>query len=339
MESQTKTFYNFGMLHFIVNIRGGSGKALLKWNKIQKILKEKNIKYKTHITQKAGHASEIARELRKLSLSEENDVRLVVVGGDGALNEVINGIGRNEKGEVMPENFSKIKIGLIPTGSGNDFSRGMKIPRHDPRKALEKILSSDGNKKIDLGIATVLDDDFHDERKRKNLFAISSGFGLNAIVGTGINTAKIKKILNFIHLGKLSYGFYTIQTLFTMKTYSVNLKFDNEEPKTFKKTIFLANMNLKSEGGGIPMNPNAKADDGKISMCMAHGVPKIMTFFFFPFLLFGLQKNLPGFLLKDCKKLEIASDKPSVLHTDGEFRGNVKKVRWESLPGAVSLLV
>lgn len=324
------------MLHFIVNIRGGSGKAFLKWNKIQKILKDKNIEYKTHVTQRAGHASQIAREL---SLSDENDIRLVVVGGDGALNEVINGIGKNEKGEIQAENFSKIKIGLIPTGSGNDFSRGMKIPRHNPRKALEKILNSDGKQKIDLGMATILDGNFPDESSRSNFFAISSGFGLNAIVGTGINTAKIKKILNFIHLGKLSYGFYTIQTLFTMKTYSVNLKFDDEKPKPFKKMIFLANMNLKTEGGGVPMNPKAKADDGKISICMAHGVPKIMTFFFFPFLILGLQKNLPGFFLKDCKKLEIDSDKQSVLHTDGEFRGNVKKVRWEALPGAVSILI
>jgi len=324
------------MLHFIVNIRGGSGKAFLKWNKIQKILKEKKIDYKTHVTQRAGHASQIAREI---SLSDENEIQLVVVGGDGALNEVINGIGKNEKGEIQAENFSKIKIGLIPTGSGNDFSRGMKIPRHNQKKALEKILNSDGKRKIDLGMATILDEDFPDESFRSNLFAISSGFGLNAIVGTGINTAKIKKILNFIHLGKLSYAFYTVQTLFTMKTYSVNIKFGDEEPKPFKKMIFLANMNLKTEGGGVPMNPEAKADDGKISICMAHGVPKIMTFFFFPFLIFGLQKNLPGFLLKDCKKLEIESDKPSVLHTDGEFRGNVRKVRWEALPSAVSILI
>ena len=82
------------MLHFIVNIRGGSGKAFLKWNKIQKILKDKNIEYKTHVTQRAGHASQIAREL---SLSDESDLRLVVVGGDGALNEVINGIGKNTR--------------------------------------------------------------------------------------------------------------------------------------------------------------------------------------------------------------------------------------------------
>lgn len=319
------------MLHFIVNIRGGSGKAFLKWNKVQKILKDRNIEHKVHVTQHAGHASQIAREL---SLSGDEDLRLVVVGGDGALNEVINGIGANKKGEADISNFSKVKIGLIPTGSGNDFSRGMEIPRHSPEKALDIILNAGEGRKIDLGKATVLDDGKNDS----SLFAISSGFGLDAIVGTGINTAKIKKILNFMHLGKLSYGLYTVQTLFTMKTYSVKMKFDGEEAKSFKKMIFLANMNFGAEGGGVPMNNEARGDDGELSMCMAHGVPKILTFFFFPFLLFGAQKHLPGFLMRNYKTLEIESDKPSVLHTDGEFRGNVRHVKWEVLPGAMTFL-
>lgn len=323
------------MLHFIVNIRGGSGKAFITWNKIQKILKERKIEHKVHVTQHAGHASQIARELAD---SGEEDLRLVVVGGDGALNEVINGIWKNENCGTDILNFSKVKIGLIPTGSGNDFSRGLKIPRKNPEKALDLILNAGSGRKIDLGKAAVLDEGESGKPSRESLFAISSGFALDAIVGTGLNTAKIKKILNFMHLGKLSYGIYTVQTLFTMKTYSVRMKFDGGEEKKYKKVIFLANMNLKTEGGGVPMSPEARADDGELSLCMAHGVPKILTFFFFPFLLLGAQKHLPGFLMRNYKTLEIEADMPSVLHTDGEFRGNVGKVRWEIVPGAMTFL-
>lgn len=307
------------MYHFIVNIRGGSGKAFLKWQKIVKLLKKEKVEYKAHITQYAGHASEIARELS----SGSETVNLVVVGGDGAINEVVNGI----------KDFSKIRLGLIPTGSGNDFSRGLKIPRHNPQKALRKILNSDGAQKIDLGRTTIVD------TSESYMFGISSGFGLNAIVGTSINSALIKKILNFIHLGKLSYGFYTIQTLFTMKTFNATLKFDEEEPVSYKKTIFLANQNSFCEGGGVPMTPKAKMNDGKLSMCMAAGVPRICTFFAFPLLCMGFQKIFPGFKLKDYKKLEITTDKPSVLHTDGEFRGNLTKVRWEVVPAVLAVLV
>ncbi|MBQ0052357.1 MAG: diacylglycerol kinase family lipid kinase [Treponema sp.] len=307
------------MYHFIVNIRGGSGKAFLKWKKIVRLLKEKNVEYKAHITQYQGHASEIARELS----SGSETVNLIVIGGDGAVNEVVNGIA----------DFSKIRLGLIPTGSGNDFSRGLKIPRKNPKKALEKILKSDGNQKIDLGRTTVL------STGESKLFGISSGYGLNAIVGTSINSARIKKILNFIHLGSLSYAFYTVQTLFTMKTQSVTLRFDDEKPVSYNKLIFIANQNSFCEGGGVPMTPKAQMNDGYLSFCMAAGLPRIVTFFAFPMLCLGLHSVFPGFMLKNYKKLEIESESPTILHTDGELMGNVEKVRWEVVPSILNVLV
>ena len=206
------------MYHFIVNIHGGSGKAFLKWNKIRELLKAKKIDFKVRVPQGVGDATRIAKEISEL---HDDDIKIIVVGGDGTINEVLNGI----------TDFSKIKLGLIPTGSGNDFTRGLHLPRHNPKKALNIILNSEENKKIDLGKTTVLST--NDSR----IFGISSGFGLDAIVGTGINEAKIKKILNWLHLGKLSYAFLTVQTLFTMKTYAVSLKFDDDEPLQFNKLI------------------------------------------------------------------------------------------------------
>ena len=167
------------MYHFIVNVHGGSGKAFLKWNKIRALLNEKHVEFKVRVPQGVGDASRIAREISELP---EDDIRIVVVGGDGTINEVLNGI----------TDFSRVKLGLIPTGSGNDFTRGLKLPRHNPKKALDIVLNSKGDKKIDLGRSTVL------STGDSRIFGISSGFGLDAIVGTGINEAKIKKILNWL---------------------------------------------------------------------------------------------------------------------------------------------
>ena len=164
------------MYHFIVNIHGGSGKAFLKWNKIRAFLKTKKVEFKVHVPQRVGHAMQIAKEVSALP---EDDIKIVVVGGDGTINEVLNGI----------TDFSRVKLGVIPTGSGNDFARGVKLPRHNQKKALDIILKSKGDKKIDLGRSTVL------STGDSRIFGISSGFGLDAIVGTGLNEAKIKKIL------------------------------------------------------------------------------------------------------------------------------------------------
>lgn len=308
------------MYHFIVNIHGGSGKAFLKWNKIRALLNEKKIEFKVRVPQAVGDASRIAREISELP---EDDIRIVVVGGDGTINEVLNGI----------TDFSRIKLGLIPTGSGNDFTRGLKLPRHNPKKAVDILLNSKGDKKIDLGKSTVL------STGDSRIFGISSGFGLDAIVGTGINEAKIKKILNWVHLGKLSYAFLTIQTLFTMKTYEASLSFDGEEAIKFNKLIFLAAMNFKAEGGGVPMCPKARGDDGELSVCVAAGVPKILTFFKFPLLCLGLHSKSKGFYLRNCKTLELSSSENSILHTDGEFVGNVDRVKFEVLPAKLTMLV
>ena len=308
------------MYHFIVNIHGGSGKAFLKWNKIRALLNEKKVEFKVRVPQAVGDASRIAREISELP---EEDIRIVVVGGDGTINEVLNGI----------TDFSRVKLGLIPTGSGNDFTRGLKLPRHNPKKAVDILLNSKGDKKIDLGKSTVL------STGDSRIFGISSGFGLDAIVGTGINEAKIKKILNWLHLGKLSYAFLTIQTLFTMKTYEASLSFDGEEAIKFNKLIFLAAMNFKAEGGGVPMCPKARGDDGELSVCVAAGVPKILTFFKFPLLCLGLHSKSKGFYLRNCKTLELSSSENSILHTDGEFVGNVDRVKFEVLPAKLTMLV
>ena len=308
------------MYHFIVNIHGSSGKAFLKWNKIRELLKARKVEFKVHVPQRIGHAMQIAKDVSELS---EDDIKIVVVGGDGTINEVLNGI----------TDFSRVKLGVIPTGSGNDFTRGMKLPRHNQKKALDLILNSKGDKKIDLGRSTVLST--NDSR----IFGISSGFGLDAIVGTGINEAKIKKILNYVHLGKLSYAFLTIQTLFTMRTYSVSLKFDDDEPISFDKLIFLAAMNFKAEGGGVPMCPKARGDDGELSICVAAGVPKFLTFLLFPLLCMGLHGRSKGFYLRNCKTLTLQSDEKSILHTDGELVGNVDSIKFEVLPQKLTMLV
>lgn len=284
------------------------------------LLRAKNVEFKVHVPQRVGHATEIARNISSLP---EDDIKIVIVGGDGTINEVLNGI----------TDFSRVKMGLIPTGSGNDFTRGMKLPRHNQKKALDIILNSKGDTKIDLGRSTVL------STGDSRIFGISSGFGLDAIVGTGINEAKIKKILNWVHLGKLSYAFLTVQTLFTMKTYSVSLKFDDDVPLFFNKLIFLAAMNFKAEGGGVPMAPKARGDDGELSICMAAGVPKFLTFLLFPLLCMGLHSHSKGFYLRNCKSLVLESDSKSILHTDGELVGNVDKVKFEVLPQKLTMLV
>ena len=102
------------MIYFIVNITARTGKSRAIWMEMKEILENRSIEYKAYQTKYAGHATELAR---KISSLPEDRIYLITVGGDGTLNEVINGI----------TDFSRIVLGILPIGSGNDFARGMGI--------------------------------------------------------------------------------------------------------------------------------------------------------------------------------------------------------------------
>lgn len=307
------------MYYFIANIHGASGKALLTWKKVKKILIEKKIQFKTLLSTKIGDGSRYAREICSNDDSEKN---IVVVGGDGTINEVLNGI----------TDFSKVKFGVIPTGSGNDFCRGVGIKRglRNTKKVLEKILSSQGEKLIDLG--KVCADGI------TRYFGISSGIGMDAIVTKKVNESKLKSFLNKIGLGGTAYILITLKTLATMKFYKIKAIFDEAETKSFEKLIFLSGMNLKAEGGGVKMAPKALKDDGKLTVCAVNGIPRGLVYFAFPFLIFGLHSKLKGFTVKKFSTIEVFSETPLVLHTDGEYVGDVKHIKWEILPSVLKIL-
>lgn len=312
------------MYYFIVNYTGGSGKAKKTWDRVHLLLKQKGIEYKAYVTKYGGHATELAKRISEL---EEEDIRLIVVGGDGTINEVLNGI----------TDFERIRFGVIPTGSGNDFARGMNIPRNTD-EALDKILSSTRGMDIDLGEVTT-------ESGYRRIFGISSGIGLDAIVCKKMLNSKTKNFLNRFKIGHIAYILLTISTLFTMETYKVKVWMKlrdsegGEQSLSFKDLIFLAAMNFPAEGGGVPMNPNAKADDGMLSICAVNGIPKWRTFLMLPVLMKEKHMGKKGFMLQDVEYLVFDADRPMVLHGDGEYLGDEKHIEMRVLRNILNVMI
>lgn len=312
------------MLYFIVNEKSRTGKGAIIWSEVKAMLKDRGIKYKACRTEYMGHATELAGQISKL---KDDDIRLVVIGGDGTINEVINGI----------TDFDKIRFGVIPIGSGNDFARGLNL-KSSVEENLNLILSSTEDDVIDLGLVSWNGCD------KPRYFAISAGVGFDAIVCKKALTSKIKKVLNRLHLGNLTYLILAVQTLFTMKTAKASAEYEGIEQcelndgyieirdtknKCYDKMIFSAAMNFVTEGGGIPMAPKANPRDGRLSMCIAHGISKWRTFFVLPFLVLGKHEKFKCFNITNFKKCKLHMDKPIVLHADGEYCGDVTDVHFE----------
>lgn len=305
------------MYHFIVNITSGSGKAKKVWKELQTYLQENQIAYKAHFTEYEGHAAAIADRLCSM---ERQTITMIVVGGDGSLNEVINGM----------HDFEKIRFGYIPTGSGNDFARGMGI-KGTPTENLERILNADKTTEVDLGEVT------WGEQERK-LFAISSGIGIDADVCKQALHSTLKKILNRLGLGSLTYLLLTVKSVFTMPTTELTLTVDGTERK-ISRMIFAAGMNQYCEGGGVPMAPNATALDGKLSLCCVWGIPRWKALFLLPVLVKGKHTGLKGFEVMDCESFSVRIEQKMVLHADGEYCGDVTYAAFRCLRGKLHILL
>ena len=309
------------MLYFIVNETSRSGKTRQIWKDIQQSLIKADVSYEYMITQGRDHATKLASEI---SQRLEDNICIVVIGGDGTMNEVINGIA----------DFDKVRFGIIPTGSGNDFGGGLDLPK-SPEENLQRIISSykageDSYRAVDIGLVRW-------GQNQKKLFGISSGIGLDAIVCRKALSSKLKNVLNKLGLGSLTYVLLTIITLFSMKTADFEISYDNNKG-TLKKTIFAAAMNLRAEGGGVPMAPDANPYDGKLSISSASGIPKWVTFLCLPFLVAGKHTHIKGFNLVSCREASIHSSQKMTLHADGEYVADVTDLTFGVYPQKLRLM-
>lgn len=312
-------------IQIIVNNGAGTGKAFQVWNETQKLLRRYKVNYTAYATRYRGHATRLAEKIS--TMEGKAQVYLIVVGGDGTINEVLNGI----------RDFDRVRLGVIPTGSGNDFCRNLKFPG-TPEESLRQILmcirrDRQGKEllRIDLGQVT------WEGCKKPRIFGISAGVGLDALVCKKALDSRLKQVLNRLHLGKLTYLALTVQSLFTMET--ANGKVITEHGGyILPKMIFAASMNLPAEGGGVPMAPEASPKDGLLSLSSASGIAKWRTFFLLPLLVAAKQEGIKGFNIRDEKNFRMVLDKPMVLHADGEYCGDVKRAEFCCLEKKLQLL-
>jgi diacylglycerol kinase family enzyme len=106
-----------------------------------------------------------------------------------------------------------------------------------------------------------------------------------------------------------------------------------------EKMIFSAAMNLRAEGGGVPMAPKGNPYDGKLSTSSAYGIPKWRTFFCLPLLVAAKHEKLKGFRLMDSKSVHISLSKPMIIHADGEYCGESAEVTFTCLPKQLKMLM
>lgn len=272
------------MIHFIVNPKANRGKVKKKVVTIEKLLTEREIEYVIHYTTAKGVATELAKEY-----SKEPDSVVVAVGGDGTVNEVLNGL-----------DVTNAKFGIIPSGSGNDFITAAGIPT-DPEKALDLIL--------------------YGEAKPTDFMVCGGVRGIN-IIGTGIDVDILKRCRTFkILKGKLQYLVSLIISLLKFEFYKFFIEENGE--KVEKEGLIVAVGNGSQFGGGIKMCPKAEIDDGELDYVLAGKLKKSKIPGAFIKLMQGkiLEQDFTTF--KRCERVKIEFEKPVTIQIDGELYDNI----------------
>ena len=273
------------MFHLIFNPVSGMKKAIKKLRIVERIFKERNIAYETHESKKAGGAGEIARELTEKG---ENDI--IVLGGDGTLNEVLNGIS----------DPSVCRLGLIPSGTGNDFAACMGIP-NDAEKATLKILNG--------------------EAKPIDYIDVSGMRSIN-VTGVGIDVEVLLRGQKGKLKGKLKYLKNLLACVFKYKGISVEVESDGV--KETHSALLAAACNGKMFGGGIRICPEADPMDGKIDVVVVDCIGSAWK------ILHAFVVLMSGKILKysktthfRCESVRFRTPTPCACQLDGEVRENV----------------
>lgn len=327
------------MYHIIVNPSSSSGRGKSKWDKIETRFRQSGISYKVHYSSQDNSIENICKELT----SNGEECTLVVLGGDGTMNAVVNGI----------QDFEHTKVGFIQTGSGNDLLKGIGISKKID-ELVDSILKGEVVRTCDIGRLTyhnrssILDSFTHkpiahtsdadDNIPAVRLFNISCGIGFDAEICQKANSALLKSLLNKIRAGKLVYISEAIHMIFASPMVGMKITCDGKEVMR-PRTLFTVVMNTCYEGGGFKFCPDAVNSDGILDLFGAGDLNRMMFFRIFPTAYDGNHLKFKGLFSDKGKTVSIRSAVPLWVHTDGEVTCRSSSISIDLYPHKLRLLV
>ena len=296
------------MFHFLVNPASANGQGRKTWKQIEPILRKQQVEYEVHFTKAPQHAITIVKEV----LHKSNITAVVVLGGDGTIHEVTQVLA----GTSVP-------LGLIPTGSGNDFARALKIPA-EGLEALERILQL-RPERIDIA---AIDDRY---------FVNGAGIGFDGAVAKMTNESKLKDRMNYVKLGRYAYLVHALKLLMNFHPTDMNFRIDGKS-YFFPRVWLVAVSNIPFYGGGMKVCPNALFNDGILDLCIVSNVNKRQFLKSLSKVFNGKHISDFGIQLIQGKKIFIQAKDPVLIHTDGEFHSSYSSSSIEVLGKSLHVL-
>ena len=294
------------MYRIILNPFAGKGKAFKSVSEVEELFDKFGLDYEVILTDSPKQAIEFAQQAIQNGLK-----KIIAAGGDGTINEVVNGIIRSGK-------QNKIIFGIIALGGGNDFVKNFHYPKllQDQIKKFIKPKI----KKIDVG-------------KIEEFYFINTfGVGFDAQVARSYAN-------NLILNGSAGYYKAVMKELLRLKPYQIRIKLDGEVFTGKKLLISVANGRWC--GGKFQLTPKAEIDDGLFDVCIIDYLNRFRIMQLLPKAQDGGHVGHPKVHICRTKSIFISSEIALPVYFDGELPilKNSKQLRIDLLPAQINLII
>jgi diacylglycerol kinase (ATP) len=295
---------------FLVNPAADNGATGKRWPEIARLAAERGLSGDTFLSERPGHLVDLAREA-----AAGGAHTLVAVGGDGTVNEVVNGIA----------GIDGVELAIVHRGTGGDFVRTFGIP-HRLEEALD-VARSGSTQVVDLGRATLRT---WAGREGTTWFANIASAGMSGAVAKRVN--ETGKALG----GKLSYAWSTFAVFARWRNAQITVSIDDQQRSGAMYDVMVANGRYLA--GGMKICPDADPGDGLFDVLLIGDISKRDLVLTLPKIYRGTHLPHPKAELLRGKKVTIDAPIPLPVQLDGEQPGTTPAT-FEVVPDALRLRV
>ena len=299
----------------IINPTAARGKMRERWDAIAATLCAENFVFDFVFTERPWYAVELTRA----ALDADCDL-IVAVGGDGTLNEVVNGMVTQDGAAVNPN----AALGVITSGTGGDFARTAGIPR-DPLAAARHLVHAAQSRPLDIGEMIIP----RDGKMMRRFFANIAGMGFDAEVIERTESGGKRGG------GTIPYYSALVTTIWKYRNKEVAVQMDDQHIEGRMNAIVVCNG--KFFGGGMQISPNSTLDDGLFDVIILGDLGRFEVVANTPRLYNGTILEHPKVSAYRAKTVVIEPRQRMLIEADGEFIGP-GPTTFRIHPGALKLL-
>ena len=300
----------------IVNPAAGNGRGLDEFPHISNLLREARIPYEPVFTEHKFHATELT-----VTAMKEGYRRLIVVGGDGTLHEVVNGLFIQQT--VPP---AEVLLAVVAVGTGNDWMRTFGFSAR-PNEAVQAI-AGERSFLHDVGVVSYEEAHYRQQRYFVNV----AGVGFDAFVVRKLTHLQMKG-----HAGRWRKRFATVRAFFRYKSTGVKVWVDDR--LVYNNLLLSMAIGIcKYNAGGYQQLPEAVADDGMLDLSLIRPVHFWHILFRLRYLFNGGFYRIRHILQERGSRIRIESSPEVSVEVDGELLGETP-LEFSVLPKAIRMVV